>query len=238
MHKKKVYTKGKVKVGRKTQGVIWQRKSTLSAVFMALAIVWFGLAIGAVGAPILPAIWYQIQPGTSAALARVLTRPVTGFEEALVEEGIKEPEPWQPPLDMTLPEGNWLIIEKIGVETELVEAPLEEYEAAFRKGVWRVPGFGTAFDREKPMILAAHRFGYLEWSNAYRFKNAFYKLPKLEEGDTVEVIWDQRKYTYEIFLAEETEEITNYTAELIMYTCKFLESDTRIFRYARLIERK
>jgi sortase (surface protein transpeptidase) len=85
------------------------------------------------------------------------------------------------------------------------------------------------------MILAAHRFGYLTWTNAYRFKNSFYKLPELEPGDKAIVIWGQRKYTYEIYDGEESEEISQYGADLILYTCKFLESNVRIFRYGRLV---
>jgi sortase (surface protein transpeptidase) len=237
MHRKKVYIKGKVKIGKQVSGLIWQRRSTLSIIFSTLAFVWFGAAIAAAGLPIIPMIWYKIQPDTSQALAQVLRRPVTSFEDALVEEGVKEAEPWQPPVDESLPGGHWLMIEKIGVDTPILEAPVEEHEEVFRQGVWRVPDFGTAYERELPMILAAHRFGYLSWTNEYRFKNSFYKLPQLEEGDEVKVIWDKREYVYEVYEAGESEEITNYTADLILYTCKFLESDVRIFVYARLIER-
>ena len=62
-----------------------------------------------------------------------------------------------------------------------------------------MPDFGTPLDRTKPVILAAHRFGYLAWTNLYRRKNSFYNLPKLKEGDLVEITYKQRKYTYEIY---------------------------------------
>ena len=55
-------------------------------------------------------------------------------------------------------------------------------------------------------------------------------------GDTVEIIWKQRKYVYEIYKEEEGEEISDYTADLILYTCESLKSPIRIFRYARLLE--
>jgi sortase (surface protein transpeptidase) len=102
--------------------------------------------------------------------------------------------------------------------------------------VWRVPDFGTAYERKLPMILAAHRFGYIAWTNQYRRQNSFFNLPELVPGDKVEVIWNQRRYVYEIYAGEEGKEITQYTADLILYTCKLLESDIRIFRYAKLIE--
>jgi len=144
---------------------------------------------------------------------------------------------YQPPLDETLPQENRLVIAKLGVNTVIQEEPLERYEEAFKKGVWRVPDFGDPFERGRPTILAAHRFGYLSWTNQYRRENSFFNLPKLEIGDRVEVIWGQRRYEYEITGAGETEEILDYTADLILYTCRFLESEIRIFRYARLIER-
>jgi sortase (surface protein transpeptidase) len=234
MFKQRKYVKGAVKIGG-SSGIIWTRRSTLSVVFSSLAVIFILLGVTLAGIPIVPMIWYRLQPGTSEALAQILRRPVTGFAEALIAEGVREAEYWQPPVDETLPLENMLIIEKIGVETELVEAPLDQYEAAFRKGVWRVPNFGTPYDRNLPVILSAHRFGYLNWTNAYRFKHSFYKLPDVEVGDRVVMIWGQRKYVYEIYEGEEGEEITNYAADIILYTCRFLESDVRIFRYGRLI---
>ncbi len=99
-----------------------------------------------------------------------------------------------------------------------------------------MPDFGTAQERTNPMILVAHRFGYLAWSVPYRLQNSFFNLPKLKPGDQIEVIWDQRKYVYEVFAGDEGKEISDYQADLILYTCKFLESDERIFRYARLVQ--
>lgn len=231
--------KGSVKIGKKNQGVVfWGQPSTLSVIFSFFAVVLLVVGISAAGIPLVWMIWYQISPGTSSALAAVLQRPVVGFNQTLIKEGYKEAEPYQPPLDPDLPVQNRLLIPSLGVDTTIEEAPTENYEDAFRKGVWRVPDFGDAFNREKPMILAAHRFGYLAWTNQYRRENSFYNLPKLKLGDQVEVIWGQRKYLYEVYGEEEAEEITNYGADLILYTCKFLESDERIFKYGRLIEKE
>lgn len=224
-----------VKVKGKRGVVYLSRPSKVSILLTGLAVtLWLG-AFLTFSVPVIPGLWYRIMPGTSSALAQVLQRPVVSFEEVLIEEG--EIEPYQPPFDESLPSENRLIIESIGVDTEIREAPYEEYESALKLGPWRVPDLGDPYDRRLPTIVAAHRFGYLAWTNQFRRENSFYNLPKLEEGDKVQIIWQNRKYEYEIYAADEGTEISDYTADLILYTCRFLESDIRIFRYARLVER-
>jgi sortase (surface protein transpeptidase) len=143
---------------------------------------------------------------------------------------------YQPVKDATLPKENRLIISAAGINTIINEAPESSLEDALKKGVWRVPNLGTPFDRKEPTILAAHRFGYLSWSIPYRLKNSFYNLPKSKIGDTIEIDWNQRKYIYAIYKEEEGTKITDYSADLILYTCEDLSSDVRIFRYAKLVE--
>lgn len=143
---------------------------------------------------------------------------------------------YQPAYDSRLPKENRLVISKIGVDTEIAEATFDNYESALKQGVWRVSDFGAPSANSMPTILAAHRYGYLAWSNLFRRENSFYNLPKLKVGDTVEIDWRQRKYVYEIYAEEQGEEITDYTADLILYTCVDLTGPERIFRYARLIE--
>jgi sortase (surface protein transpeptidase) len=233
MSRKNKKIQGTVRIGKRTHGVIFLfRRSVVSGVFLGLAIVCLVVALTMAGIPVGAMVWYRVFPRTSDVLARVLRRPVVGFEEVVHSVPV---EPWQPEVDESLPEGNWVRIESIGLETQIVEKEYASYEEALQQGVWRVPDMGTAYERRLPMILVAHRFGYLAWSNAYRRQNSFFNLPKLENGDQVEVIWGQRKYTYEIYDGEEAPQVTNYTADLILYTCKFLESDVRIFRYGRLI---
>ncbi len=141
----------------------------------------------------------------------------------------------QPPRDENLPEGNWLIIPRIGVNTEILESDVPE--KALIKGVWRVPDFAKPGDNSMPLILAAHRYGYNWWWKGEYWKyHSFYLLPNLQPGDLVEVISDKRKYLYEIYAGEEGTEITDYNSDLILYTCKFLTSNIRHFRYARLID--
>jgi len=140
-----------------------------------------------------------------------------------------------PPQQESLPEGNRLIISRIGVNTDILES--EVPEESLVKGVWRVPDFAKPGVSAEPMILAAHRFGYnWWWKGEYWRYHSFNLLPNLEPGDLVEVISDKRKYLYEIYAGEEGTEITDYNADLILYTCKFLNSEIRHFRYARRID--
>jgi sortase (surface protein transpeptidase) len=143
---------------------------------------------------------------------------------------------YQPSYDSRLPKENHLIISKIGVNTNIQEATFDNYESALKQGVWRVSDFGAPSANSMPTILAAHRYGYLAWSNLFRRENSFYNLPKLNVGDTVEIDWRQRRYIYEIYAEGQGPEITDYTADLILYTCVDLTGPERIFRYARLLE--
>ena len=147
--------------------------------------------------------------------------------EEIEEEVIRKPE-----LDTNLPKEKILQIPKIGVETEILEG--DNYIELLEQGVWKANEFGSPED-DLVMILAAHRYGYITWTSEYRDKNSFYHLPKTRVGDTVEIIWEQRLYEYEIYKIDENTEITDYNADLILYTCKLFNSPERIFRYARRI---
>jgi len=144
---------------------------------------------------------------------------------------------YKPAYNPDLPEGDWLVIPRIGVRSELSQN--ENYEEALQVGLWWVPDFGKAGDRSKPMIVAGHRYGFdWWWEDDYWKYHSFYSLPDLEPGDRVEVISGQRKWVYEIYAGEEGEQITDYQADLILYTCKHLDSPIRIFRYAKIVEVK
>jgi len=143
---------------------------------------------------------------------------------------------YAPAFDPTLPKGVHLSIPSIGVKTSIHEAPVENYEDALKKGIWRVSDFGTPASSQRPTILAAHRFGYLKWDNDFRRRNSFYNLPEMKKGDTVEIIWNQRRYVYAVYASEKGEQITDYSADLILYTCNDLLSDTRVIQYLKLLE--
>ncbi len=140
-----------------------------------------------------------------------------------------------PEVNPNLPVGDWLVIPKIGVRSQLQATA--HYEDALDTGLWRAPEFGKPGSLELPMIVAGHRYGWKWWwQDEYWKYNSFNLLPELQVGDRVEVISEQRKWVYEIYAGEEGTEITDYDADLILYTCKYLQSPLRYFRYARLLE--
>jgi sortase (surface protein transpeptidase) len=143
---------------------------------------------------------------------------------------------YQPVFDRSLPLENSVKINSIQVDGLLYEASNEDHETALAQGIWRVSNYGTPYDRSLPTILVAHRFGYLSWSNLFRRHNSFYNLPKLAVGDTVEIVWRQRKYVYAVYAESQGTEIADYQADLILYTCEDLSSNVKIIKYAKLIE--
>lgn len=220
----------KVKPGKRT---FWlSRPSRLSVLLTFLSLVLVVIGLIAAGVPLVPMVWYSIKPSTTTAMARILNAPVapqaTAYEKAV--------DVWQPEKDETLPDGGYVSIPAIGVKTVIIEQPSEDYEEALKQGVWRVPEFGTPMKRSLPTILVAHRFGYLRWSNQYRREHSFFNLPKIAVGERVYVAWGQREYVYEVYAADEGVQISDYSADLILYTCQYLESEQRIFRYARLVK--
>jgi len=180
----------------------------------------------------LPSVWFRLTKGAAGSISRVLVQEVTepGKDFTLVDKT------YQPRFDAKITKESRIKIPSIGVDTAIWEATADNYEEALKKGTWRVSDFGTPADRTAPTILAAHRYGYLVWSNSYRRKNSFYNLPKLKAGDTVEIYWKQRRYIYEVYAQDKGDKINDYSADLILYTCEVLNSPVRIFTYARLLE--
>ena len=216
--------------------------STLALIFAGMAFALWGMFALLSSYPVGLYAYYSLLPKTTELLGKALQE--TSKQLSNVSTNQQTNTETKTPLvierDASLPEGHYLSIPKIGVDTVIWEGESDNYDKALKKGVWRVGEFGVpdrSLDsaRDKPMILAAHRFGYLEWTQEYRLKNAFYNLPKLKNGDMVEIIWDQHRYTYQVQRVEEGTEITDYKSDLILYTCKFLVSPLRIFVYARLI---
>jgi hypothetical protein len=194
--------------------------SLVAACLLALAVLFF------------PDVYYRIFPAESVPVEFATTGTPIGGD---FKWGTSTRQIVLPPYDATLPEGNWIIIPRIGVRTEILESA--DPDVSLNKGVWRVPDFGHPGEFTKPIILTAHRYGWLSWwkkSQYWRY-HSFYLLPTLEPGDLVEVISNKRKYTYEVYGGEEGEQISDYQADLILYTCKLLNSPIRFFRYARLI---
>ena len=194
-----------------------------------LAIIGFILILISYG----PSILYFAQSGGKNVVSKILALTAKGAPQDQVKA--RTISNYEPAFDPTLPKLNTLTIPSIGVKTTLQEATYENYEDALRRGVWRVADFGAPGEA-KPVILAAHRFGYLAWTNQFRRENSFFNLPKLKVGDLVTIVWHQRKYTYEIYAEGKGKQISDYSANLILYTCVNLTGEERIFKYARLLE--
>lgn len=209
------------------------RKRLLAMVAMGL---WVVAALVLI-VPVVPYALYGLFPETTATVADSLGETVdvetSQFGAVVYEEPV-----YVPPVDESLPRENRLVIEKIGFDSQIGEAAVEEVEEVLRKGPWRVSDMGTPVLRHAPMVVAAHRFGYLAWTNQYRRENSFYNLPKLENGDRIEIIWEQRKYVYEVYGGYTDDELSeeSYQADLVLYTCEVLNSNRRVVRLARLVE--
>ena len=192
--------------------------------------------------PSWPHIYYHLSPQVSEILATTIGDTITqDIPKALPTPTITSnpsptPTPTKklPPTDPSLPSENGLIINKIGVKGALNEG--DDWQKILRKGLWRVPNFATPLsDDNRPIIIAAHRWGYLEWSAAFRKLNSFYNLPKLQAGDKIEIIWDQRKFEYEVYSVQTGTEIPEYNTDLILYTCQLWNSPVRFFVFANRV---
>lgn len=183
-----------------------------------------------------PNIWYRLAAPETVPVATTESGTVFGGDFSQGPAAVApQVSSYQPPVDASLPSGQWLVIPRIGVRTQLQQTATAE--EALATGVWYAPGYGQPGSRDLPMILAAHRYGWQWWWQTDYWKyHSFYNLPQLEPGDVIEIIADQRKWVYEIYAGEEGDEITDYDADLILYTCKFLNSPVRHFRYARLVD--
>lgn len=125
-----------------------------------------------------------------------------------------------------------LKVSSIGIDTTIYESYLEEQ--ALEEGVWRMPQYGTPADTSQPTVLASHRWGQesLDWR--YRNQHRFLNLTNVETGDLIEIDWNGEAYKYRITGYDEATYLTR-TDDLILITCKYLESDTRIIVYAEKI---
>ena len=216
--------------------------STLAAIFAGMAFTLWAVFAILSSYPVGLYLYYTVLPKTSELLGKALqetSKSITSQAKANVVAPTETVSTVEISRDVSLPEGHYLSIPKIGVDTIIWEGESDNYDKALKKGVWRVNDFATPDmatpNSGKPVILAAHRFGYIDWTQTYRLKNSFYKLPDLKPGDEVEIVWNQHRYKYQVTKLEEGEKITDYSSDLILYTCKYLVSPIRIFVYAKLV---
>jgi len=211
----------------------------ISNSYLAVGVFLIVLGTAIIIAAKYPQVWYSLEINTVENEFVTLTEPLEvekkEYEEQKeIEDTIKwdRIEPKIPPLDFNLPQDNYVIIDKVGINTLIHQG--QDYEKLLEKGVWKVYDFGSPED-ESVMILVAHRFGYFNWTQEQRDTHSFFHLPNTRVGDRVEIIWNQRRYIYEISKLEESTKITDYNVDLILYTCKLYNSPVRIFRYANRV---
>jgi len=212
-------------------------------IYLSLGLIfWFSATVFAL-LPSWPHLYYRLYPNTSNELASTIASTVSKDNFPVVSPSptvttsprptatpTPTPTPRLPDVDPSLPIKNGLIIDKIGVRGEIHEGT--DWEKILKLGIWRAPEFGTPEQTTYPVILAAHRWGYLDWSPSFRKLNSFYNLPQLKVGDTVKLVWNQRPYEYKITATETSTKITNYSSQLILYTCQLWNSPSRFFVYA------
>jgi sortase (surface protein transpeptidase) len=182
--------------------------------------------------PIAPYILYRLNPELTNTEIDNIEREIT--EEPIVPKDVDTNEDNNtiqlPPKDSSLPTDPYLLIPSITVSSPI--GSTEDPELSLTDGTWLAPDYGNPEDPSLPIIMAAHRFGYTYWDRETRNRVSFFNLPKTEIGDSVEIIWGQRKYMYKIYAEDESTYIKDYEADLILYTCKYFNSPQRIFRYA------
>lgn len=207
-------------------------------VYVAVGVLFWVAAGVLILTPILPPILYNLFPQLSKNEVKSLTGDLNKDQKTFADIRAKylpdssNTSTELPPFDPNLPETNSIKIPSIGVEAELQQG--SDWESALEKGPWVVADFGMPDITNTPTIIASHRWGTLLWDSEKRQKISFLKLPDSKIGDKIEIIWKQRKYEYEIYAGEENTEISDYNADLILYTCKlYWESPVRIFRYAK-----
>lgn len=208
-----------------------QLKEIVLKVYTILGFLFLLITLVLVAVPIMPYFWYRVNPNATDEDIEKIAQEVVDIEEIKVEEpttGFLIP-----PIQEDLPEGYWVIIPSIEVSSPI--SSNKDYKKALVNGTWIVPDFGTPEQDSLPIILAAHRFGYSSWSRETRNKISFFNLPNTEIGDEISVYWNKREYIYKIYNKEESTYISDYEADLILYTCKYFNSPLRIFRYAERI---
>lgn len=208
-----------------------ERKKILT--FLSRSYLVFGLLLIFISFAILsisfyPSIWYSLNKEATNSDESTITNLIPEIE--VPDEEVTVPAlPPLPPFDESLPKANMIKISSIGVDSKIIED--DNAKKGLLKGTWIVPDFGTPDENELPIIIAAHRYGYIEWTKEFRTKSSFYNLPKTKVGDRVQIIWEQRSYEFEVYKVEDATQITDYDADLILYTCRMYNSPIRVFRY-------
>lgn len=200
--------------------------SGISNVYTILGFILLTISFILIAIPISPYIFYRLSPNQTEKDVTIISQDLEKKDNLTITIS----DSTLPETDLSLPKENLLLIPNINVHTPI--STEKESENALKEGSWIVPDYGTPMNGNSPIIIAAHRFGYIYWDRETRNKISFYHLPDTKIGDEIAIIWDQREFKYEITAVEESTNISDYSADLILYTCKYFNSPVRIFRYA------
>ncbi|HCC67874.1 TPA: hypothetical protein DEP90_01505 [Patescibacteria group bacterium] len=203
----------------------------LSNIYVILGFVFLGISLIVIAIPVSPYILYRLNPDFTNDEIDNISQKV--FEDPIIPVEVEETGHTLPDFNPSLPEEPYVVISRIGVYSPIGES--SNPEDSLRNGTWMVSDYGTPEDSSLPIILAAHRFGYVYWDHTTRDKLSFFNLSKTKIGDSVIIIWNQREYIYKIYAEDEATFIKDYEADLILYTCKYFNSPHRIFRYANRV---
>ncbi len=214
-----------------------QRMKDISFVLSYLGFLMISLGTVLLLIPALPWIYYRINVQATSdevdSIGGFIGLSALGVTPTPIPTRPPQPTFKLPAFNPEHPKTNTLRIPSIGVNGAIHEGG--DSKLALYKGIWRIPEFGTPVNNEYAIILAAHRFGYIEWSASFRKTDSFANLPSMQNGETFSIIWGQREYFYKVYKIEENTVLTDYDADVILYTCKYLKSPVRIVVYAKRI---
>jgi sortase (surface protein transpeptidase) len=203
----------------------------ISNFYVILGFSFLLISIVLIAIPTAPYILYRLNPGYTQNEVENISKQIS--QEPILPAEIDEKDYSLPDFDPSLPEDPYILIPSIQVSSPIGDST--NPEDSLRNGSWIASDFGNPEEDSLPIIIAAHRFGYVYWDRETRDRLSYYNLPKTKVGDTIEIIWNQRKYIYEIFDIDDSTYIKSYDADLIIYTCKYFNSPQRIFRYANRV---
>ena len=117
---------------------------------------------------------------------------------------------------------NRLYIPAINVDVAVVEG---DSEMILEKGAWhRHPQNGNP-EKGGNFVLSAHRFQMGLTPQQTNAKSPFYHIDKLKDGDTIQVDYNKKRYTYEIFRKYQVDryaihiEDPSSDAKMTLYSC-------------------
>ena len=177
-----------------------------------------------------------IQASHAAIAGAALLQPGQDWQQPMPEDKAYKVAPVY---DLSLPEGRWVMNEKIGLKapiyTNTDSANTKEVDEILDKGVYIYPQYSDIGWSGREVVLAGHHYNM----NVSQTKSeqSFQNLDKLEVGDKIQIVDDYKIWTYEIYKVEESTEITEQNPDLMMYTCIYWwDAKLRLFVYGKIVD--